>query len=201
MLSRREGSDDCFKARVAPQWVPERIETQMAISHMVPWQLDCLSQPFNCAILVARPRINDSQVLNHHRAIDGAFARRHQLDRALAFAYSVFLVSQSSINHTDRAKRCGVTGLVAHDLPEFSSSSAKRGTSCQFVPVKPGDETPAPTLRERDVFIVAPTCGHSCQCVLGGNRVTLAKGKVEPVQNDERRRVWVFGEGCFNCRV
>ena len=66
---------------------------------------------------------------------------------------------------------------------------------------KPGDETPAPTLRERDVFVVAPTCRHSCQCVLGGNRVTLAKSKVEPVQNDERRRVWVFGEGCFNCRV
>lgn len=37
ILFRREGSDDCFKARVAPQWVPERIETQIAVSNMAPW--------------------------------------------------------------------------------------------------------------------------------------------------------------------
>src|SRR6266581_2148927 len=193
MLSRREGSDDCFKARVAPQWVPERIETQIAVSNVAPWQLHCLSQSFNCAILLASPRINDREVLNQPRAIDGVFADGDQLDRAMAFADGVLFVSQSSINDTDCAKSLCVIGLVAHDLLKFSSSAGKRGTSCRFVPANPGDKTAAPTVREWDVFVVAPACRHSCQRALGGSRVALAKGKVKPLQNDKRRRLWVLG--------
>src|SRR5437870_5027697 len=124
---------------------------------MAPWQLHYLSQSFNCAILVARPRINDSEILNHPRAIDGVSADGDQLDRALAFADGILFVSQSSINDTDRAKSCCVIGLVMHDLLKFSSSLGKRGTSCRFVTAKPGDKAAAPTLRERDVFVITPT--------------------------------------------
>ena len=134
----------------------------MAVSNMAPWQLHCLSQSLNCAILVARPSINDSEVLSEHRAIDGAFAGRHQFDRALAFADGVLLVSQSSINHTECAKSRCVIGLVAHDLLKLSSNVGERGTSCGFVAAKPGDKTLAPTVRERDIFVEAPTGRHSC---------------------------------------
>ena len=145
--------------------------------------------------------MTDGEILNHPRAIDGVFARWHQIDRALAFADGVFLVSQSSINHTDRAKSSGVIGLVAHDLPEFCSGVGKRSTSCRLVPAKPGDKAAPPTVGEWDVFVVAPTCRHSCQHALSGRGVPLAKGKVEPLQNDIRRRLWVFGEGRLNCCV
>jgi hypothetical protein len=37
ILFRRERNDERFKARVAPQWVPERIETQIAVTNMAPW--------------------------------------------------------------------------------------------------------------------------------------------------------------------
>src|SRR5262249_12395843 len=105
---------------------------------MAPWQLHCLSQSFNCGVLVARPRINDGEVLNQPRTIDGVFADGDQFDRATAFADGVLFVSQSSINDTDRAKSRCVIGLVAHDLLKFSSSAGKRGTSCWFVPANPG---------------------------------------------------------------
>jgi len=60
----RERSDDCLEARVATQGVPQRVETQIPVSHMAPWQFGCFRQSFNCPVLVARPRINDSQVLD-----------------------------------------------------------------------------------------------------------------------------------------
>src|SRR6266487_2037196 len=170
----RKRSDDFLKARVAPQRIPERIETQMAVSNMAPWQLHCLSQSFNCAILIARPSINNSQVLNQHRAIDGAFPDRHQLDRALAFAEGILLVSQSSINHSDCAKSRCVVGLFAHDLLKFFSSVGKGVTSCRLITAKPGDKTLAPTVRKGDIFVAAATYRHSCQCMLGGNWIPLA---------------------------
>ena len=58
-LFRRKRSDDCFKARVAPKRVPQRVKTQIAVSHMAPWQFCRFRQSFNCAVLVARPRINE----------------------------------------------------------------------------------------------------------------------------------------------
>src|SRR6516225_6217265 len=113
-LFRREGSNDCFKARVAPQRVPEGIETQIAVSNMASWQLHGLSQSFNGVILVARPCINGREILNHSRAIDCVFADGDQLDRAMAFPDGILFVSQSSINDTDRAKSRCVIRLVAH---------------------------------------------------------------------------------------
>src|SRR6266487_2641915 len=159
----RKRSDDFLKARIAPQRVPERRGLRKGVGNMEPWQLHCLSQSLNCAILVARPSINDSEVLSEHRAIDGAFAGRHQFDRALAFADGVLLVSQSSINHTECAKSRCVIGLIAHDLLKFSSSVGKRGARRRFVAAEPGDKTLAPTVREWDVFVVAPTGRHDCQ--------------------------------------
>src|SRR5262245_2457755 len=121
---------------------------------MASWQLHCLSQSFNCTILVACPRINDCEISNQRSAIDGIFAYRDQLDGPMAFADGVLLVSQSSINDTDRAKSRGVIGLFAYDLLKFTSSAGKCGPSCLGVSVDPGDETTAPTVREWDVLVV-----------------------------------------------
>src|SRR5204863_7689643 len=201
ILFRREGRHDRVKPRVAPQRRPERIETQIAVSNMAPWQLRCLSQSFNCSILIARRRINDREVLNQPRAANGVFADRDQLDRSMAFADGIFFIAQSSVNDTDRAKSLCVIGLVAYDLLKFLSSAGKRGTSCRFVPANPGGKTTAPTVRKWDVFVVAPAGGHRCQRALGGSRVALAKGKVEPLQNDKGRRLWMSDEGRINCRM
>src|ERR1700746_831033 len=131
------------------------METQIAVTNMAPWQIHCLSQSFDGVIFVARPRIDDREILNHPGAIDGVFAYGDQLDRAMAFADGVLFVSQGSINHTDRAKSRCVIGLGAHDLLKFSSSAGKRCMSCRFVSTKLGDKATAPTVREWDVFVVA----------------------------------------------
>src|SRR5438874_2618664 len=60
----RERSDDCLEARIAPQRIPQRMKTQIAVSHMASWEFGRLRQSLNCPVLVARPRINDSQVLD-----------------------------------------------------------------------------------------------------------------------------------------
>src|SRR5437762_7223809 len=73
-LLRRKRSDDLIKARVSSQRVPNRIETQIAVAQTAPRQLRCLGQSFDCAIVVARPCINDCQVLHQERALGGAFS-------------------------------------------------------------------------------------------------------------------------------
>jgi len=98
----RKRSDNCSKARIAAHRVPKRIEAQMAIAQIVR-QFSRLSQSLDCAVLVARPRINHGQILDQQWALDGAFANGHQLDCALAFADGIPLISQNSIDHTERA--------------------------------------------------------------------------------------------------
>src|SRR5882724_1870861 len=172
----RERSDDCFKTRVAAQRIPKGMETQMSVAQMAARQLRYLGQSFNCAILVARPRINDSQVLGQHRTLDGAFADGQQLDRALAFADGVLLISKSSINHTEGAESRCIVALTAHHLVELHSRVDKRGTSCRLIATEPGGKTLAPTVREWNVFVEtpAPTGRHGGQCALSCVGVALA---------------------------
>src|SRR6266481_210947 len=172
-LLRHKRSDDVVEARIASQRVPERIETQITVGNVAPWQLDCLTQSFNCAIILACPRINDSEVLNEHRAVDGAFRSRRQLDRALTFADGVFLISQRGIHNAKRAECRRILGLVAHNLLEFSSSLGKRRTSRWLIPPKPGDKPLAPTVRKHDAFVAAATHRHCRQCALGSCHVAL----------------------------
>src|SRR5204863_8256164 len=61
---RRERSNDCLEARIAPQRIPQRVKAQIAVSHMASWEFGRLGQSLNCAVRVARPRVNDSQVLD-----------------------------------------------------------------------------------------------------------------------------------------
>src|SRR5438045_7142036 len=93
-------------------------------------------------------------------------------------------IAQSSVYATDRAKSLCVIGLVAYDLLKFLSSAGKRGTSCRFVPAKPGGKTTTPTVRKWDVFVVAPAGGHRCQRAFGCSRVALATGQVEPLEDE-----------------
>src|SRR5439155_8455404 len=97
---------------------------------------------------------------DQHRALQGAFADWHQLDSALALADCLLLISQSSIDHTERAESRCVIGLVAHDLLEFFSRFSEGGTSCRLIATEPGGKTLAPTVRERDVFVVTSAGGH-----------------------------------------
>src|SRR5262245_18218742 len=168
---------------------------------MAPWQLHCLCQSFNCAILVACPRINHREVSDQRSAIDGIFAYWDQLDGAMAFADRVLVVSESSINDTDRTKSRCVIGLFAYDLLKVTSSAGKCGLSCLVVSVEPGDETAAPTVRKWDVLVVTAAWRHGCQRAVGCSRVALAEGEIKPMQNDEGRRVWVLVEGRLDCRM
>jgi hypothetical protein len=63
-LLRRKRSDDRIKARIASQRIPKRIKTQMAVAQTSYWQIHSFIQLFDCAILVARPCINDGQILD-----------------------------------------------------------------------------------------------------------------------------------------
>src|SRR5207249_2098869 len=179
------------------------METQMSVAQMAARQLRYLGQSFNCAILVARPRINDSQVLGQHRILDGAFAGGQQLDRALAFADGALLTSKSSINHTEGAESRCIVALIAHHLDELHSRVDKRGTSCRLIATEPGGKTLAPTAREWNVFVEtpAPTGRHGGQCALSCVGVALAERKKKPFDSENRRRVWILGQDRLNCRM
>src|SRR5438094_7097256 len=69
-------SDDAVEARIASQRVPEGIQTQMAVSNMTPRQLHSVIQSFDCAVFLARPGIDDGEVLNEERGINGTLADR-----------------------------------------------------------------------------------------------------------------------------
>src|SRR6266516_3246191 len=200
----RERSDDCFKARVAPQRVPKLTETQMTVGHMASRHLCRIGQVeslFDCAILVAGPCINDGKILGQHRAIERVFADRQQLNCALALADCLVFISQRGVHHTERAESRCIVRLIAHYLLEFFSRASEGGTSCRLIAAEPGDKTLTPTVRKRDVFVVAPICGHTCQRALGGSWIPLAQGEVEPLVNENRRCVWILGQDRLNCRV
>jgi hypothetical protein len=59
MLLWRERSNNRFKARVASERVPKRIQPQIAVAQTGDRKLRPLSQLFDCAILVASPRIDN----------------------------------------------------------------------------------------------------------------------------------------------
>src|SRR6266480_1304928 len=162
-------------------------------------QLHYCSQPFNCAVLFARPRINNDQILRQHRTLDGTLANWHQLDRAFTFPNRVLLVSQSSVNHTERTKSLGGVWLMTQNLHEFFSRVRKRVAGCRPIATDPGYKTLPPIAREWNVLLITSVLGHRVQRALGRSRIALAQGEEEPVVHENRRRDWVLAQDCLNC--
>ena len=129
-------------------------------------------------VLVARPPVNDGEVFNQHRALDGAFADRHQFDSAQTLANGVLLISQSGVKNTKGAESRGIIGLVAYRLLKFFSGAVKGGTGCWLIAAEPSSKALAPTVRKGNVFVVATTAidRNSRKRPLGCDGIAFAQG-------------------------
>src|SRR4051794_5788815 len=127
---------------------------------MAPGEFGCFGQLFNCAVLVACPRINDRQILGEDRTLNGALTGGHQFHRELALTNRVLLVSQGSINYSERAESLRVAAFGAQSVLKFSSCSNECIACRPLITADAMNETFAPTGRKRDIFFVAAAGGH-----------------------------------------
>src|SRR5437762_463092 len=148
----------------------------MAVAQNTPREIRCLGHSFNCAILVAHPRIDHRQVLDQHRTFDGAFTDGHQLDCTLAFPNGVLLISKSGINHAECTKSRRIIRLAPHSLLELLSRTGEGSAGCRFIAAELGGETPAPTVGKWNIVVVATTTTtwHGGQCAFGCSGIALA---------------------------
>src|SRR6266446_3202798 len=82
--ARGEAGDDLFEAAVAAERLPQGMQSQVSVTQKTretAGDLQLIEREF----LLARPRINDGQILNRERAVDRVFRHRQQLDGAPAF--------------------------------------------------------------------------------------------------------------------
>src|SRR6266852_2217177 len=104
----------------------------------------------------------------------GVFADWHQLDSTPAFADGVLLISKSGVNHAERAQTLGIVRLVVHHFLEFCPGFGERGPRRRLVASHACGETFAPTVREGNACVVAPTGRHGGQRALGRGGIPLA---------------------------
>ena len=102
MSARGEAGDDLIGAAIAAERLPQGMQTQVSVTQKTRETAGDL-QLIERQSLLARPSINDSQILNRERAVDLVFRHRQQLDGAAAFLNGFVFASQGRIDHTEGA--------------------------------------------------------------------------------------------------
>src|SRR5581483_4440061 len=96
--------NDCLKAGVTPQRIPNGMQPDIAITNMTAWQLGRLSQSLNGSVFFTGPSVYHRKVLYQHRTLDGTLRNGYQLNRTLALANRILLVAQDGVDHSERAE-------------------------------------------------------------------------------------------------
>src|SRR5436190_21846728 len=86
-----------FKSRIATERVPKRHQFQLAIAE-VAWVPDRDGELFACEILIANPRSDHRQILDHCDASERILPYRTNLQRTTAFAQRVFFAPKCGID-------------------------------------------------------------------------------------------------------
>jgi hypothetical protein len=84
-LFRRERGDDFFEARIAPQRIPHRTQTQHAVA-WARWDFRNCFELLDGQVAFATPRVGQCQVGYSYWAVRRVFCDGHELDRPPAFA-------------------------------------------------------------------------------------------------------------------
>jgi hypothetical protein len=91
-----------FKSRITTQRIPKWHQFQLAIAE-VAWVPDCDGELFACEILVASPRSNHRQILDHCDASERILSYRTKLHRTAAFPQCFFPPPESGVDQTKHA--------------------------------------------------------------------------------------------------
>jgi hypothetical protein len=102
MLLGCEESDDSFEARVAAQRIPKREQLQFAISDRTR-EANGGAKLIAREIVIANPRSNQREVLDHTPPTDCIFFNRKQLNRAPSFAQRFLFSAQAGIDQAKHA--------------------------------------------------------------------------------------------------
>src|SRR6266487_3496116 len=124
--------DELFKARVAPQRIPERQQFQFAIAERA-WAADDNGKLFAGEIFVAKPRSDHRQILDHGRAKHCIFFHGKKLNRALAFTKGIVLSPESGIDQTQDAHCRAVIWLSLYDFLLLRACSSESAARCVIV--------------------------------------------------------------------
>src|SRR4029077_10116462 len=99
-LFRCERGDDFFEARIAAQWVPERVQFQLAVGY--PTRNLCRDrQLLQSKILFADPCANDGKALDHVRTADRVSRDGEKLNGPSSFAQRLFLTPKSGVDQAE----------------------------------------------------------------------------------------------------
>src|SRR5262249_43716705 len=136
------------------------MKPHVAVADMAAGKVRCLSEPFDCAIFLAGPCVNNGHVSDERCTLDGILANRCQLDRAFAFANRILLIPEHGIDDTQRAKCSRVIRLVPDRLTKFLSRAVQRRSSTRLIAAQLGKKTLAPAAREWNIFVKASTASY-----------------------------------------
>src|SRR5262249_28454516 len=95
---------DFFEAWIAAERIPDRTQTQFAVSWTALDLRDCC-ELFEGEVAFASPRIDQCQVLGKTRAVRPVFCERHQSRYPPAFTHGSFLYPASGVYNCQPRKR------------------------------------------------------------------------------------------------
>src|SRR5262249_48893699 len=94
---RSDSSDDFFRARIAPERVPNREELYLALADRA-WCANGDRQLLASQILIAQPGSNHGQILDHGWTNQRILFHRSDLDRPLAFTQCFFPPAEARVD-------------------------------------------------------------------------------------------------------
>src|SRR5882724_1877801 len=136
------------------------MEAQIPVADVAAWEIGCLSQSLNRAILLTSPRVNHSKISHERCTFDGVFANWRQLDCVFTFANRSLLIPKYGIDHTECAKRSRIVRLLEYLCGELLSHILKGCVSCRLITTHPSGKTLAPAFREWNIFVKTFTGTH-----------------------------------------
>ena len=191
---RRKGSDDLFKARIASEGIPLRMETQLAVVHIARRFHDG-GKLIKGEILFARPGIDEGEIFHKARPTKWFLRQRGQLDRAPALTNGIFFATEGCINQSKDRPAPRVLGLPVYCCLRWHARGGKSGLGRdRVVPgarrqaLEPGAGKTPPKGR-------VPSGFHGGQSAIDRDGVTLAKAEVKPLLRKARRRGRISGDG------
>src|ERR1043166_6678808 len=116
-----EALHDRLKAGILPQWIPERVLTEIAVgrkSHGIVstrWPLDQGPQLGQRQIVVSGPRVNDRQIATRDHSGEIVPVERTHLTRALRFFQRLLGAPQPGVGNREKAQRHSV-GRISCDI-------------------------------------------------------------------------------------
>src|SRR6266404_4324060 len=149
-------------------------------------------QLFECMVLLSRPGIDKSQILDQERTADGILGDRQQLDGAATFTNCFLFVAKDSVSHSENAERFGIVWLLAQQLGGFVARGGKGSTCRRFITSNLRDQALAPSAGKRNCLSVTASDRKRSERALCTLDIALAKRHIKQLLGQVFSRAWIL---------